>query len=548
MQADLVEEVRPALLVILGVVGFVLLIACVNVANLMLARAAARRREIALRQALGAGRRRLLRQLLTESVVLSALGGLCGLGLAFALLRVVVLLGPDRLPRADQIAIDSAVLLFTAAISIVTGVVFGLVPALNRGKVELSDALKEGARGTIGSIHGGPTRKTLVVAEVALALILLVGAGLMIKSFARLIDSDPGYRTENILTLAVPLSETTYREPHRVVAFYDSLLDQVRALPDVESAGLISQLPLSNTYSSGTTFIEHSDSLSEDQRAFEADRRSISPGYFRTMGVSLLQGRTFTAADHADAPLVAVVDETFVRRVWPSEDPIGQHVAISRNDNGFVWREVVGVVRHSKHYGLDRTGREQVYFPYPQNPQNQMFLAVRTATQPSSVTAAVRDIVHRIDPNQPIDDVATMTARVESALSGSRFNLVLLSAFAALALVLAAVGIYGVMAYSVSQRRHEIGVRMALGADASAVRGLVLRQGLVVVATALILGTAGAMALTRLMTSLLFGVTPTDPVTFVTMEALLLAVAVAACLVPSLRATRIDPVQELHTE
>ncbi|MFQ5738990.1 MAG: ABC transporter permease [Acidobacteriota bacterium] len=545
---DLVAEVRPALLILLGAVGFVLLIACVNVANLLLARGAGREREMAVRSALGAGRARLLRQLVTESLSLALIGGLLGMMLALILVRVVVLLGPDRLPRGDAISIDGGVLLFTFLLSLLTGLLFGLAPVWHCYREDLVESLKEGGRGATTGIRGTQVRKFLVIAEVALALVLLVGAGLMLRSFARLLDSSPGYRSDHLLTLAISLPQTRYRSSEQVSGFYDRLLERVGALPGVVSAGAISQLPLSGSYSSGTTRIKESETVPADRRALEADRRRISPDYFQTMGARILRGRAFTAQDHATAPLVAIVDERFVQRFWPNEDPIGKHVSIRSNEEGRVWDQVVGVVEHQKHYNLNRVGREQVYFPYKQAPANTMYLAIRTAVAPSSLASSVRTQVWAIDGDQPVDDVQTMTARVDSVLSQPRFNLMLLSGFALVALILAAVGIYGVMSYSVSQRHHEIGVRMALGADADRVRSLVLRQGLTLVLLALAAGLTGAFLLTRLMTNLLFDVHPADPLTYGLVAALLLLVAAVACYLPALRATRVDPVRVLHSE
>jgi predicted permease len=546
LHGDLVEEVRPALLVLLGAVGFVLLIAVVNVANLSLARATAREREIAVRTALGAGRRRLMGQLLTESVVLSLIGGFVGLATAFGLVRALAIFAPADLPRRGDIGIDGGVLVFTLGVSLVAGLLFGLAPALHGARGRLVESLKEGGRGSSVGVRGGRARSALVAAEVALAVVLLVGAGLMVKSFARLMETDPGYRTEDLLTLSISLPGS-YSD-QATASFYDRLITQVAGLPGVESVGAISHLPLSNAYYSGTTQVDESATLPEDERSIEADRRFVSPEYFQTMGVSLLSGRFFTEADNTDAPLVAMVDEEFVKRFWPTEEPIGKHVAISWTDAGPAWREVVGVVRHSKHYNLSTVGREQVYFPYKQEPRSRMFLAVRTAVDPLSLAGAVRNEVWTIDPDQPVADVQAMGQRVGAAVAQPRFNLLLLGGFAVLALALAAVGIYGVISYSVSQRSHEIGVRIALGAETGQVVALVLRQGLGVVLVGLGIGTAAALSLSRLMSSLLFDVRATDPVTYVLVVAGLAAVGAAACYLPARRATRVEPVHVLTSE
>lgn len=549
LHGDLVEGVKPALLVLLGAVAFVLLIACVNVANLMLARAAGREREIALRAALGAGRGRLVRQLLTESVTLALLGGLAGFATAFLLVKSLSAVLPADLPRAGSIGVDPGILAFTLVVAAAAGILFGLAPALGAGKQNLVDSLKEGGRGATIGRQGWRLRSGLVIAEMALALVLLVGAGLMLRSFARLLDSDPGYNPDGVLTLAVPLPAAVSGDDERVVAFFDRLLERVETLPGVSAAGAISQLPLSGTYSSGTTRVDRSEALPEDQWAVEADRRSVSPDYFRAMGIQVVRGRAFTPADRGDAPLVAIVDERFAQRFWPNEDPVGRHVSIGRSASGPVWHEVVGVVAHPKHYNLRGEGREQVYFPYRQRAASQMYLAVRTlAGDPVSLVGTVRREVWALDPNQPVDDVQTMTARVDASLSGDRFNLVLLGGFAALALLMAAVGIYGVISYNVTQRSHEFGVRMALGADRSGVLALVLKQGLRQAVVGVALGAAAALALTRLMANLLFEVEPADPVTFVAVASLLVAVAALACGIPALRAARYQPVEVLREE
>jgi len=547
LHGDLVEDVKPALLVLLGAVAFVLLIACVNVANLMLARAAAREREIAVRSALGAGRGRLVRQLLTESVTLALLGGIAGFATAFVLVRSLSAVLPADLPRAGAIGVDPRVLVFTLLVAVATGVLFGLAPALGAGRQDLVDSLKEGGRGATMGRRGRRLRSALVVAEMTLALVLLVGAGLMLRSFARLLDSNPGYNPDGVLTLAVPLPASASNE--RAVDMFDRLLERVDNLPGVSAAGAISHLPLSGTYSSGTTRVDASEVLPEDQWEVEADRRSVSPEYFRAMGVQVVQGRAFSAADRGDAPLVAIVDERFAQRFWPDQDPIGRQVSINFGASRPNWREVVGVIAHPKHYNLSSEGREQVYFPYAQQPAGRMFLAVRTTTSdPASLAAAVRREVWALDPNQPVDDVQTMTARVSASLSGDRFNLMLLGGFAGLALLMAAVGIYGVISYTVTQRSHEFGIRMALGADRGRVLGLVLKQGLRQAILGVILGAAAALVLTRLMTNLLFEVKPDDPLTYIAVASMLVAVAVAACGVPALRAARCQPVEVLREE
>jgi len=549
LHADLVEDVKPALLVLLGAVAFVLLIACANVANLQLTRAAAREREIAVRTAVGAGRGRLVRQFITESVVLSLIGGVFGLLGAFGLVRSLVALAPDTLPRRTEIAIDGGVLGFTLLIAIVTGVLFGLAPVFYSLKDSLVESLKEGGKGSGSGMRSGRLRSGLVVTEVALALVLLIGAGLMIKSFRLLQDSDPGFDAENVITMRVSLPQSKYSTPAEVSQFFDQLIDRTEALPGVISAGTISHLPLSGAYASGTTRVNESEAQPEDEWAFEAERRWVSSDYFRTMGVEFMRGRPFTELDNVDSRPVAIVDEEFVRRFWPNENPLGKMVSINRDAEGErVWREIVGVVRHSKHYNLQTVGREQAYYPYKQIPVNTMFLAARVRSNPASLAASIRNEVWAIDPDQPVSQVRTMSELVDSSVSQPRFNLLLFGAFGAIALLLAAVGIYGVIAYSVSQRSHEIGVRMALGAAAGSVLSLVLRQGLAVASIGLVIGLAAATGLSRLLSGMLYAVSPIDPATYIGVAVALAVVAAAACSVPALRASRLDPVEVLRRE
>ncbi len=544
LHGDLVEEARPALIVLLGAVAFVLLIACVNVANLMLARAASREREVAVRSALGAGRWRMIQQLMTESVTLSLVGGAFGLLLAFAFVRAVAALAPASLPRGDEIGIDMSVLLFTFAISVGTGILFGLAPALHNMRGDLVESLKEGGRGATG-VRGRRMHGLFVVSEVTLAIVLLVGAGLMIRSFTELMRSDPGYSSDNLLTMRVSLPGTKYN-PTSQIAFFDSLLERTAALPGVRSVGAISLLPLSGTASSGTTQVDRTDQFPEDKAYVEADRRYVSPDYFPTMGVRVVQGRNFSSADVGSAPLVAVVDEEFVRRFWPNDDPIGKNISIAFNPP--VWREVVGVVAHSRHTDLQTIGREQVYMPYAQASQGGMFLAIKTDGDPLALAGAVRTEVWALDSDQPVDDVATMASRVDEAMGPATFNLMMLSVFAFVALALAAIGVYGVVSYSVTQRNHEIGVRMALGAARGDVSSMILRQSLTTVSAGLIFGLIAAFGLTRFITSLLYNVSPNDPPTYASVAVVLTITSVIACYVPALRATRVDPGSVLHEE
>ena len=544
LHGDLVEEARPALLVLLGAVAFVLLIAAVNVANLMLARSASREREIAVRTALGAGRWRMVQQLMTESLTLAVVGGVAGLALAFGLVRAIAALAPTTLPRGGEIGIDMGVLLFTVAISLGAGILFGLAPAVHTLKGDLVDSLKEGGRGATG-LRGKHLRGMLVVSEVMLAIVLLVGAGLMIRSFSELMASDPGYDSENILTVRVSLPGSTYNSNGQR-DFFDRLIARTEALPGVRSVGAISSLPLTGTGGSGTTRVDRTEQFPEDQAYIEADRRYVSADYFPTMGIDIVRGRNFTAADAADAPLVAIIDEEFARRFWPDDEPIGKH--ISTNFNPPVWREVVGVVAHSRTNDLGTVGREQAYMPYRQVPSAGMFLTIRTEGDPLALAPDVRAAVWELDSDQPVDDVQAMAARVDRALGPTKFNLLLLSIFASVALALAAIGVYGVVSYSVTQRHHEIGVRMALGAGAGEVRKMILIQGLMTVGLGLLLGLVAAFGLTRLIATLLYNVSPSDPPTYASVAIVLTVTSIVACYLPALRATRVDPSSVLHQE
>ncbi|HSB11412.1 MAG TPA: ABC transporter permease [Blastocatellia bacterium] len=560
MLDELVGNVRPALYILLGAVGFVLLIACTNVANLLLARATVREKEVAIRTALGARRGRLIQQLLTESIMLAVIGSGLGLVLAWLGVKLFAALGPRDIPRIEEIGLDLRVVGFTVLIAVVTGVAFGLAPALQISKPDLHDTLKEGGRGSTSGRH--LLRNALVVSEVAIALVLLIGAGLMIKSFRQLLKLDMGFRTEQTLTMRLTIPPTKYNDNTKVIGFYRPLLDKIKALPGVESAAAISQLPLSGAYSSGTTAVERADS-EEGLRTFrgfpfiEADRRAVSPDYFRTLGIALKDGRLFTDADNETAPQVAIVDEAFEKRFWPATGAVGKRfVARVTDGTNIQWGQVVGVVSHVRHYGIDEVkqygleqeGREQVYFPYAQRPTNQMYLAIKTSIDPLALTSAVRGEVLSLDSSQPVYAVNSMDQLLSTSLSQRQLNMVLFAAFSAIALILASVGIYGVMSYSVTQRTHEIGIMMALGAQQKRVLGLVVRQGMTLALAGVGIGLVTAFALTRLMSSLLFGVSATDPITFAVISVLLAGVALVACFVPARRATQVDPMVALRYE
>ena len=564
VKEQLVGKLRPALFVLLGAVAFVLLIACANVANLMLARASAREKELAIRAALGAGRGRLVRQLMTESLVLGLAGGLLGLLLAYWGVDALRALAPANTPRLDEIRIDLAVLAFTFSVSLITGLFFGLAPAWHVARTDLRETLNEAGRGTSatgGSLH---LRSWLVISEIALAVLLLVGAGLLMRSFSRLLEVSPGFQTQHLLTMELSLPEKTYPDGAPVQKFFTELMARVKTVPGIQAAGAVSQMPLTDSYTSGSVFFEDT-SIPDIPRLqqlgnlpyLEIDQRAATSEYFQAMEIPLVHGRLVSDADDASAPLVALVDTDFAHRFWPHRDAIGQRVAIDTIPNvkpaAPRWRTIVGVVGHVKHYGLDVEGREQIYFPHKQPlfgvfAPRDMTLAVRTSLDPASVTSAIREQVFSIDKDLPLYNVATMDQLVSNSLAQPRLNLSLLVAFAVLALGLAAVGVYGVMAYAVTQRTQEFGIRMALGASPGNVLKQVFLEGGRLAALGLALGLIAALALTRVMASLLYGVKPSDPVSLGVAAALLAVVAFAACYIPARRATRVDPLVALRYE
>jgi putative ABC transport system permease protein len=564
IKEQLVGSLRPALLVLFGAVVFVLLIACANVANLLLARASARERELAIRSAMGAGRWRLVRQLLNESLLLALAGGVLGLLLAYWGVDALGLLVPANLPRVEEVRIDPVVLGFALAMSLLTAVLFGLAPAWQLASTDLREILNQAGRGNSSAGSSRSLRAVLVVSELALAVLLLAGAGLLIRSFSRLLAVSPGFRTQHLLTLELALPTKAYPDGAPVQNFFSQLMARLNTVPGVQSAGAISQMPFTDSYNSGSVFFKDG-SLSDLPRYqpmgnlpyTEIDQRAATPGYFRAMEIPLVRGRVFSDADTAAAPLVAVVDENFAQHFWPRGDAIGQQVALDSIPNSKPqmprWRTVVGVVGHVKHYGLDMEGREQIYAPHAQ-PLYDMFsprdmsLAVSTSMDPAGITSAIREQVFALDKDLAVYNVTTMDELVSSSVAQPRLNLSLLAAFAAIALVLAAVGVYGVMAYTVTQRTQEFGIRMTLGATSSDVLKQVLREGGRLAGIGLALGVVAALALTRLMSRLLFSVNPHDPVTYAVAAVLLACVALAACYIPARRATRIEPLIALRRE
>ncbi len=545
-------NIRPALLLLLGAVGFVLLIACANVANLLLSRAAARGKEIAIRSALGATRDRLVRQLLTESAILSLAGGVVGLLLAYWGVRSLVAINAVNLPRADEIRVDGAVALFTLGVSLLAGLLFGLAPALHVASPNLQSTLKEGGRGATGDRGSHAIRRMLVVAEIALALTLLTGAGLLIRSFARLQGVDPGFVPERLLTFNLALPQARYPSDTQQVALYDRLLPALSAVPGVQSAGLTSVLPFSGNWSTGTFEIEGYQTP-EDQPDPWGDIRIASPAFFETLRLPVIRGRVLSEQDREGTPVVAVIDEEFVRRYWPRDNPIGKRFTFGPPDGAVdttsrEWIEVVGVVGHAAHEGLDADPRLQLYLSYRQAPQPFMTVAIRTAGDPARFVNLVREAVASVDPELPISNVGTMEELIQQSVGQRRLSMMLLSLFSGIALVLASIGIYGVMSYSVTQRSRELGVRIALGAGRADVVRLVLRQGMSLALIGIGIGLAAALLLTRLIESQLFGVQASDPVTFAAVAILLGTTALVANLVPALRAMRVDPAVVLREE
>ncbi len=546
LQEQVVGDVRRALLVLLGSVALVLLIACANVANLLLTRAAGREKEVAIRAALGAGWKQLVRQLLTESVLLGVLGGVAGLAIAKVSLGVVRAMNPGNIPRLEEVGLSGTVLAFTFAVSLATGILFGLAPAWRAIKVDLNTSLNTGGRR--GQGDGGlrlgrrNLRGLLVVAELALSLVLLVGAGLLVRSFVRLQGVAPGFAPDRVLTMQVAATGTKYREDLPLAQFYQEIEGRVARLPGVEAQGVVSALPLTGTVGWGGIQVEgYSPPPGQE---LQVDLRIASTDYFRAMGIPLRRGRCFSDHDTADLPRVVIIEETFARRFWPHEDPIGKHLWFDPK-KPFT---VVGVVGVVKQYGLGTDGKIATYFPQLQQPGNGMFLVARASTDAAALSAAIVREIHAVDPSVAVYGIRTMQDRLYDSLARQRFSSAMLGAFALFALLLAAVGVYGVMSYLVAQNTHDIGVRVALGARPGTIIGAVVRQGMELTAIGILAGLAGAVALTRVMASLLFGVGVTDAATFGAVVAILAAVALIATFIPARRATRVDPMAALRAE
>ncbi len=544
LRDQLAGELKPAILVLLGAVGFVLLIACVNVANLLLARAAGRHKEIAIRSAMGAGRRRIVRQLLTESLLLALLGGALGLLLSRWCVEALIALSPTSLIGVGEVGLNLPVLAFTLAVSLLTGVAFGLVPALEVSRVDFGESLKETSRGNAGSPRGRRLRDALVVAEVGLALVLLVGAGLMMRSFLRLQAVHPGFDAANLLTLRVLLPPVKYPDDAKVVDFYRQAVAGFKSLPGVRSASAVSALPFADPGAATDFTIEGRPAPAPGETLY-TDVRVVDEAYFRTMNIPVVAGRTFLVQEAVEDRKVAVVNEEMVRRFFPGENPVGKRISVGMWDEPHP-TEIIGVVGDARYSKLESELRPMVYFTPPQLVYRSMTLILRTGGDPEGLVAAARREILAIDKDQPVADVRTMESWLAESVARTRFGTLLLGAFAGLALILAAAGIYGVMSYSVAQRRNEIGVRMALGSQARDVLRLVLGQGLALVLVGVACGVLGALALTRVMASLLYGVSATDPLTFAALALLLTVISMLACYLPARRAARVDPLTALR--
>jgi len=549
LRDQLVSDARGSLVVLLVAVAFVLLIACANVAGLLLARAVGRRREVALRMALGAGRARVIRQLLTESLLLSLVAGVLGTLLAYWSFSFLQGLVPAEMALSTSLTLDTRILVFTILVSIVTGIVFGLVPALQAARVDLNEALKQGGTRTTSS---GRLRSALIVFEVALSVVLLIGAGLLIQTLFQIFQQYSILKPEKVLTLRTELPRAKAKEPQQRNQFLQQVLERVEHLPGVESAGYTTSIPLS--WKGGTNgFYPEGLKAPVPGMAYDANHRQVSANYLQTMNIPLRQGRYFDARDNAQAIPVAIVNETMARQYWPGENALGRRFKLGDpDDKDAPWIQIVGVVGDIRQMGLDEPVKAEMYFPYEQIKDQSWYtprdLVIRTSSETSSLVGSVRQVIREVDPDQPVSNIATMSEVLSSEAAERRMGMIMLVGFAALALLLASLGIYGVLAYFVTQHTSEIGVRQALGATPRNILFLVLKKGMGLTLLGIVIGLAGSFALTRLMSSLLFGVKASDPLTFVTVPLVLGLVALFACLIPARRATRIDPLVALRYE
>jgi predicted permease len=547
LMEQVVGNVRSAVLILFGAVALVLLIACTNVANLLLSRAAVRQREIAIRAALGAGRARVIRQLLTESISLSLMGGVAGVALSALSILIARKMHPGNIPRLEELGMDLQVLGFTFAISILTGVIFGLAPALRASRVDLTATLKAGSKGSLGgglSIGHDKLRGALVIAELAISLPLLVGAGLLVRSFVRLANVPPGFNPQHVVSMDVGAYGPPFKDPATRVQFYQELAERIRHLPGVTATGAISALPLTSAVGWGIMHIE-GYVPPPNEPELQVDRRAATPSYFSAMQIPLIRGRMFAETDTDKMPPVAIIDQKMADRFWPHGDAIGKRI---RRSDDSPWTTIIGVVGVVKEYGLDIDTRMVEYYPHSQIRNGTLYVVARTTSDPASTAAAITHLVNSINPDVSVYDVATMEQRVQDSMVRQRFAMTMLGGFAGFAMILAAIGIYGVMSFLVTQGTADIAIRMALGARRMSILSLIFQQGIRLTLVGIIVGLIGALGLTRMMSSLLFGVKPTDPITFFSVMALLLIVAISACLFPAGRAMRIDPMAALRTE
>lgn len=546
LRDDIAAGLRPALLVLVGAIGFLLLIACANLSHLQLARAVARQKEVAIRSALGAGRARLVQQVLIESVVLALCGGIVGTLLAYCSMKIIVAIGAKVIPQLVGVSLDGHVLAFTAALSLMTGLLFGLLPALRVSAAPLSDTLNEGTR-SYSAAHE-TFRGVLATGEIALSLVLLAGAGLLLRSFSHLYNVDPGFRSDRILTMNVGLPDAKYPQgSEKPFNFYRELVAQISALPGVECAGAVNVLPLGSNFDSAGT--EPEGFVHDPGKTPYPERYIVTPGYLHALNIHLVRGRLLDERDDESRPLVAMVSSTAAQRWWPNQDPIGRHVKVPGFDySPQPWRTVVGIVQDVKQAALDAPDTTQIYLPHAQYRIGYLTLVVRTKSDPLSMAGEVRQQVMRLDPDQAVSDIATMDRVLSDSMASRRFSAALLGTLSILGLLLAAVGVYGVMSYGVSQRTREIGIRMALGAVQRDVLSLVVGQGMKVLLLGVAAGTFSALLLTPLMSGLLFGVRSSDPVTFVGSALFLAVVAFLACYIPARRAAKVDPIVALRSE
>ncbi len=544
---QVVGEIDLALYVLFGAVGFVLLIACANVANLLLSRAAVRQKEMAIRAAVGASRVRIIRQLLTESSLLALMGGLLGMLIALWAVEVLRRFGPENIPRLSEVSVDGRVLAFTFFVSLLTGVVFGLAPALRASRVDLNETLKEGGRSGDGASGRGHhlTRRLLVVSEVALSLVLLIGAVLLIRSYQRVVNAHPGFDSRSVHAMRLSLPAAKYATPESIVGFFRQVGERLKQSPGVESVGTSYSLPMSAVAFAWEPITIEGYVPPTTHDSIISNVRIINPGYFDVMRIPLKEGRYFTEQDIKGAQETVIVNEALAQRFWPNQHPIGKR--LQRGKSG-VWRTVVGVISDAKEYSAEKEPPIAVYYPSEQVIARNMYLVIRTASDPVPMTAAIIKEIQAVDPEMPVFDIGSMDQRLYGSLARQRFSMFLLGVFAVIALLLAAIGIYGVMAYSVNQRTHEIGIRMALGAQPGNILQLIIKQALILASLGIAIGLAGALVLTRLLSSLLFGVSATDLFTFVITPLLLGGVALLAGYVPARRAAKVDPMIALRHE